>query len=98
MQMKKFFWAAVMAFFLVGITSVAFAGGAGTKSEAEAMVKKAIAFIKEHGKETAFAEFNNRKGKFVDRDLYIMVYDMNGTVLAHGANQKMVGKNFMEMK
>ncbi|MGO9013665.1 MAG: cache domain-containing protein [Dissulfurispiraceae bacterium] len=96
--MKKFFVAALMAFFLVGITSVAFAGAHGTKAEAEAMVKKAIAYIKEHGKEKAFAEFDNKNGKFVDRDLYVMVYDMTGTTLAHGANQKMVGKNFIDMK
>jgi len=96
--MKKFFVAALMAFFLVGVTGVAFAGEYGTKAEAEAMVKKAVAYIKENGKEKAFAEFNNKKGKFVDRDLYIMVYDMNGKALAHGANQKMVGKDFIDMK
>jgi signal transduction histidine kinase len=35
----------------------------------------------------------NKGGKFVDRDLYVVVFGMNGTVLAHGANQKMVGKD-----
>ncbi len=70
----------------------------GTPAEAKKMVEAAIAYIKANGQEKAFAEFNNPKGKFVDRDLYIMVYDMNGTCLAHGANKERIGKNFMDSK
>jgi len=70
----------------------------GTAAEAEAMVKKAIAFMKANGREKGFAEINNPKGRFVDRDLYVTVYDRNGKCLAHGANQKMVGKDLIELK
>jgi cytochrome c len=70
----------------------------GTPAEAKKMVDEAIAYIKANGQEKAFAEINNPKGKFVDRDLYIMVYDMNGTCLAHGANKERIGKNFMDSK
>lgn len=70
----------------------------GTPSEAVTMVKKASAFIKANGREKAFAEFNNPKGQFVDRDLYVTVYDLNGVCLAHGFNQKMVGKNMIDLK
>ncbi len=70
----------------------------GTPGEAVAMVKKATAFIKASGREKAFAEFNNPKGQFVDRDLYVTVYDMNGVCLAHGFNPKMVGKNMIDLK
>ena len=69
--------------------SETFAAEFGTPAEAEAMVKKAVAEIKANGKDKAFAEFNNPKGKFTDRDLYITVYDMNGKCLSHGANPKM---------
>jgi signal transduction histidine kinase len=31
----------------------------------------------------AFAEFRNRKGTFIDRDLYISVYDLKGFCVAH---------------
>jgi len=78
--------------------SVSFAAEFGTAAEAEAMVKKAIQLIKTEGKEKAFAEINNPKGKFVDRDLYIFVYDMDGKCIAHGFNQKMVGKELIEIK
>jgi signal transduction histidine kinase len=70
----------------------------GTPAEAEGMVKKAIALIKADGKDKAFVEINNSKGKFVDRDLYIFVYDMSGKCVAHGFNQKMIGKDLLEMK
>jgi cytochrome c len=67
--------------------------------EATAMVKKAIAYMKEAGKDKAFAEFANpANSQFHDRDLYIFVYDLNGNNVAHGNNPKMVGKNLLEMK
>lgn len=70
----------------------------GTPAQAEAMVKKAVEFIKANGKEKAFAAFNDQKGKFVDGDLYIMVYDMTGKCVSHGANPKMIGKDLIDMK
>jgi cytochrome c len=70
----------------------------GTPKEAEAMVKKAIAHIKEVGKNAAFADFTDKKPGWVDRDLYVAVYDMTGTVQAHGQNPKMVGKDLIELK
>jgi cytochrome c len=79
-------------------TAFAFASEFGTPAEAETLVKKAISHIREVGKEKAFADFGNPKGKFIDRDLYIFVYDMNGRVLAHGQNPKMVGKDLIEVK
>ena len=70
----------------------------GTAAEATAMVKKAIEYIKANGKDKAYAEINNPKGMFHDRDLYVFVYDMKGVTQAHGANPKMLGKNLMELK
>ena len=69
----------------------------GTSAEAEAMVKKAIAFIKTNGAEKAYDEFTNGKA-FKDRDLYIIVYDLTGKNLAQGANPKLVGKDLIGLK
>jgi cytochrome c len=96
--MKKVLVALVLGMFLaMGVNAVQ-AADTGTKDEAVAMVKKAIEFIKANGNDKAFAEFNNPKGPFVDRDLYVVVYDMNGKCLAHGANQKMVGRDLIDNK
>ena len=73
-------------------------GERATKEEAQAMVKKGVAFIKKEGKEKGYAEITNKKGQFIDRDLYLVVYGLDGVVRAHGANEKMVAKNLMELK
>lgn len=72
----------------------------GSAAEASALVKKAVAYVKANGKEKAFAEFNNPKGQFVDRNLYIFVYDLKGTSLAigNGNSAKMVGKDLSDMR
>ena len=70
----------------------------GTAAEATAMVDKAIAHIKKAGREKAFADFNNPKGPFTDGDLYVVVYDLTGKVLAHGANTKMIGKDVIDLR
>lgn len=69
-----------------------------TKPEAEAMVQKALKFMKANGKDKTYAEINKKDGAFTDRDLYLTVYGQDGVVRAHGANPKMIGKNLSEIK
>ena len=66
--------------------------------EAKAMLKKAVAFYKANGQEKAFAAFNDRKGQFVDQELYIFVLDMNGKILAHGVKPELIGKDMAEIQ
>jgi len=66
--------------------------------EAKAMLAKAIAHIKSVGKDKAFADFMTKPGPWVDRDLYITVFDLNGKTLAHGANGRLVGKDNINMQ
>jgi cytochrome c len=73
------------------------AAGNATKDEAVAMVKKGVAYIKANGAEKAYAAFIDRKGSFVDRDLYLVVYTLDGKCLAHGANEKMIGRDLLDM-
>jgi len=72
------------------------AGEFGTKEEAVALVNRAIEHVHKVGKEKAFADFNDPKGAFVDRDLYISVYGIDGVRLAHGQNVKLIGKSTMD--
>ena len=68
-----------------------------SKDEAMAMVKKGITFIKTNGLDKGYAEISNRGGAFVDRDLYLVVYGLDGKCLAHGANPKQVGKDLIDL-
>lgn len=97
--MKNLFKGLALAVLIFGFDAAASAGDKGTADEAVAIVKKAVAYLKDNGKEKAFSEFGNPgNAQFHDRDLYIFVYDLNGNNLAHGNNAKMVGKNLLEMK
>jgi signal transduction histidine kinase len=70
----------------------------GSKDEAVAMVKKAVAHIKAAGKAKAFADFTAKASPFVDRDLYVYTADMTGKVAAHGANEKLIGRDLKQIK
>ena len=78
-------------------TAPALASKGASKDEAVAMVKKGIAYIKAHGPEKAYAAFTDKNPEFIDRDLYLVVYGLDGKVLAHGQNPKQVGKDLLEM-
>ena len=69
-----------------------------TKDQAIAMVKKGVGFIKANGTEKGYAEISNKTGSFVDRDLYLVVYGMDGKCLAHGANERQIGRDLIELK
>jgi len=77
---------------------LASAATGATKDEAVAMVKKAVAYIKTEGPDKAYPAISNPTGEFVDRDLYIVVYGLDGVVLAHGANAKRIGTNQIDDK
>jgi len=69
-----------------------------TKEQAVAMVKKAVTFIKEQGPDKAYVEISDKGGRFHDRDLYIIVLDLKGKVLAHGQNENLIGEDLIGIK
>lgn len=84
---------------IVALTAgFAFAQAKGTTKDAQAMLAKAVEFYKANGQAKAFAAFDDTKGKFVDRDIYIFVSDLNAKILSHGANPALIGKNMSELK
>ena len=93
---KNFCCAALVA--SLALCGFAHADDGASPAEATAMVKKGVAFIKAQGKDKGYAEISNKAGQFKDRDLYLVVYGLAGTVRAHGANDKMIGKNLIEVK
>ena len=68
-----------------------------TKEDAIAMVKKGIAFIKANGAEKSYAAFTAKDPQFIDRDLYLVAYGLDGKCLAHGDNPKQVGRELIEL-
>jgi cytochrome c len=92
-------WIAAIAVSTACAATVAFAAEPRVMpKEAEAMVKKGVAYLKANPREKALADITDNKGQFVDRELYLTVYRMDGTALAHGSNAKFVGKNLIELR
>lgn len=67
-----------------------------TSKEAEALVVKAVKAVAAD-RATTLKEITAKDKKWVDRDLYAVVYDMNGKCIAHGQNEKQVGKDLIEL-
>lgn len=91
-------WLAVVVFTIGGGTPLLAEDGHVTKAEATVMVKKAVAYIKEVGPEKAYAEIDAKDSQFHDRDLYIVVYGLDGKVLAHGSQAKLIGKSLLDLQ
>ena len=95
--MKRLFSAAA------GLLCILFAFNAGaaaeraTPEQAEALVKKAVAYYKTHDHAAALAEFSRKDGPFIHGDLYINTYDMHGKCLSH-VNEKMIGKDMIDLR
>lgn len=72
----------------------------GTSQEAIALVKKTIEFYKKNGAEKTYAAINAQSPDFKYKDLYIYGGPLKagGLLAAHGANQKLIGKDLSDLK
>ncbi|MES2049820.1 MAG: cache domain-containing protein [Pseudomonadota bacterium] len=97
--MKRIFLSLFLVFnALLPASLVLAASERGNAEEAIALVKKGSAFLKANGLEQGYAAISDPKGQFVDRDLYLFVFDATGKTLAHGANAKLIGKSLIDLK
>ena len=61
--------------------SAARAADPATPEEAKALAEKAAAYMKTVGPEKAIAAFNDANGGFVDRELFVVVYDPDNRIV-----------------
>ncbi len=78
---------------LVATSSVMAEHHEGTAMEAKAMLKRAVAALKED-EAAALKAFTADTDGFKDRDLYVFCSGPDGEMTAHGANASLIGKNF----
>ena len=72
----------------------------GSPKQAQALLDKAVAYLQSQPAEKAFAAFNNQKGRFVQGDLYVFVFDLEtGIMHAHGGSPEgLVGMNVLDLR
>jgi cytochrome c len=95
--MKRIF-ALIIAFV---VSSAAFhslrADDAQARMEAMILVKKAVAFLKENGKNRTLQEFSNLRSRFVVREHHIFVCKPDGKCVASPADQNMAGRMLVDI-
>ena len=70
-----------------------------TQADAEALVKKALAFAKANGMYKMIQAVNQQNPELRNGELYVWVLDLEEKVMAaHGATAKLIGKDFSEAK
>jgi methyl-accepting chemotaxis protein len=69
----------------------------GTADEAMALALRAVEHVNTVGQAQAFKEFHDPLAGFIDRDLYIFVFDRAGTYSALGADRSKIGRNVADM-
>jgi cytochrome c len=67
-----------------------------TEADAQAFVKSAVAYAKTNGVSKLLKEVNSPTTQFRKGELYIFILDMDGIIMAHGANPKLVGHDLSE--
>jgi hypothetical protein len=77
---------------LVVMVSVALAASvmaqSAVRDECVALTKDAAKFTNEKGLDAAIAEINNKEGKFVTKNTYVFLMDLEGNELAHPSPMK----------
>lgn len=69
---------------------------AGEKEDAVKLVNDAATAVSKD-KAAAVAEISNKTGRFVHGELYVFAYDLNGVMVAHPFNPKLIGNNLLEV-
>ena len=68
----------------------------GTADEALSLTQRAKELVQSVGLERAFHAFHDQNGGFVDRDLYIFVFDRRGVYRVMGADVNRVGSSLFD--
>ncbi|MDP7604756.1 MAG: cache domain-containing protein [Alphaproteobacteria bacterium] len=65
----------------------------GTPEEAKALAERAAEHLRRYGPETAFPGFLDPTAGFMERDLYVFVFDQDGLMWVNGRFPELIGSN-----
>ena len=74
-----------------------FASAEDNPADAIKMTDKGLAYIQKNGKEALIKEINEKNPEFIQGDIYLYVRSIDGPILAHPVNQKLIGKNMLNL-
>jgi cytochrome c len=89
----------LFAALLMSVACVAAQAANSTPREARALFDRAVQYMQANGADKAFAAFNDPRGAFVHKDLYVFVIDRQGVYHASGAAPaQLVGLNVLDTR
>lgn len=74
------------------------AANRATEAEAKALAEAAADHLRKVGPDQAFKDFEDKSGRYIDRDLYVFVQDFECTFFAHGLNPALKGRNIWNLR
>jgi cytochrome c len=83
----------IFALSLFGLFTPTLSYAQSNPDEAVALVDKGLAFIKKNGKDALIKEVNAKNPEFIKGELYLVLRSIDGTIVAHPVNPKLIGKN-----
>ncbi|MCG5239301.1 cache domain-containing protein [Azospirillum doebereinerae] len=83
---------------VIALTAGAPARTRGTDAEAGAMLDRAERYLNRNGVGAAPGVFADHEGGFIDRDLYPMLLDRDGVMVAHGWTPSLNGSNLTDLR
>jgi hypothetical protein len=81
----------ISAVLLIAAIVPGMAQESGTPEQAQALADRALLHMQQVGPEAAIKDFNDPKGGYIDRDLFVIVYDPGGTIMT--GVPALIGKN-----
>lgn len=88
----------LLAVFTAFCAAPAIADDKAGPDDAVALVRQAIAFYKANGKDKTMEAIMDPASALHPKGLYVMVTNLDGMTLAHGANKALVGKDAAQLK
>ncbi|MDE2427727.1 MAG: cache domain-containing protein [Burkholderiales bacterium] len=83
--------------FLICSACMSQAFAADTPEDAVAMVEKGVSYMQKNGKDALITEINAKNPEFIKGAIYLYVRAMDGKILAHPINQKLIGKDMLNL-
>ena len=96
--MRRFTLVALGIAAILCLAGIAVAAESGTKDECVAKTKEAGKMVADQGVEAAIAEVNKKDGKFVWKDTYVFLMDLDGKMIAHPMSPALIGQNVLDKK
>lgn len=68
------------------------------RAQAMSMVRRAVAHIRNNGREKALRDLSDPNGPFVNGEFYVAVNDRSGLCVAHGTMRHLIGQSHWDLK